>query len=108
MDRYDEKRDRTDELMVDRERDERELADERDREPVRQGDILGLGGIEVPKAPGDPTTEHDPQSVAQRRSRALADEPPAAQPVDPTKQGGATGIDMGSGGQGTLLRRPKS
>lgn len=79
--------------------------DEED-EIVREGDVLGLGGAVVPKAPGDPTTEHDEASLAKRRSRALGDEPTGVAAVDPTKQGGATGIDMGSGGQGVLRRRP--
>lgn len=125
MDRYDEKKDRTDELVTGRDpREERDLVreheDARERalageeargaedEPAREGDVLGLSDTVVPKGPGDPSTEHDPQSVAQRRARALSDETPATEPADPSNQGGATGIDMGSGGQSTLLRRPKS
>ena len=133
MDRYDEKRDRMDELtihrderMVDRDADsmqgrdiasshmadrdaaDRDTADERDREPMREGDVLGLSGAPVPKSPGDPTTEHDPASVAQRRARAMSDEHSVSEPADPSNQGGATGIDMGGGGQSTLLRRPRS
>ena len=90
MDRYDEARDqRTDDVEKD--------------EPVRSGDVLGLGGAEVPKAPGDPTTAYDPESVAQRRGRTLEDEE-AARTEEPDRQrSGATGIDMGAGGQGTHL-----
>ena len=65
--------------------------------------ILGLGGSPVPKAPGDPSASNDPESVRQRQHRianAEAEEAEAAQDQD--RQGpGATGIDMGSGGQGT-------
>ena len=41
--------------------------DETDEQP-RQGDVLGLSGLEVPKAP-DPSTEYDAESAA-TRSRA--------------------------------------
>ena len=69
--------------------------------PAREGDVLGLGGTAVPKAPGDPTTEYDADSVAQRRARARAGEAEdAAAPAD-TDSAGATGIDMGAGGHGT-------
>ena len=91
MDRYDEKKDRADEVA--------------ERDVTREGDVLGLSGIEVPKEPGDPSTEQDAQSIAQRRARALSEEQSATTPVDPSNQGGATGIDMGAGGQGTLRRR---
>jgi hypothetical protein len=71
-------------------------------EPMRQGDVLGLGGAAVPKAPGDPTTEYDPESVARRRERALgADEPSAERTAGSDRGKGATGIDMGYGGTGT-------
>jgi hypothetical protein len=64
--------------------------------------ILGLGGSPVPKAPTDPTTEHDPQSAARRRARMREDMDEHVQTEDPDRQrSGATGIDMGSGGQGT-------
>ena len=91
MDRYDEARDRrTDDLDAD--------------DPARSGDVLGLGGSAVPKAPGDPTTSYDPESVARRRERALSgDEPAVIEDAD--RHSGATGIDMGAGGEGTDLRR---
>jgi hypothetical protein len=68
--------------------------------------ILGLGGHPVPKAPGDPTTEHDPESVAQRRARMREGE--AEDRADETNEQthGATGIDMGAGGQGTDIKPP--
>lgn len=64
----------------------------------REGDVLGIGGTVVPKAPGDPTTEHDPESVRKRHDRAMGDEV-VRRPAD--DQHGATGIDMGAGGHGT-------
>jgi hypothetical protein len=88
---------------MDRPDEKRDGIDHDDDTPVREGDVLGLGGSAVPKGPGDPTTSYDPDSVAQRRTRALEGE--AAETVsgeDPDRQrSGATGIDMGSGGQGT-------
>jgi hypothetical protein len=88
MDRYDEAKDRqTDDVATD--------------DTTRAGDVLGLGGAPVPKAPSDPTTAHDPESVARRRERALGEEEPA-RGEDPDRQrSGATGIDMGAGGEGT-------
>jgi hypothetical protein len=86
MDRSDERKpDRTDE----------------DETPAREGDVLGLGGAAVPKAPGDPTTAHDPHSVAQRRARAREGEVEGTTARADTDKRGATGIDMGAGGQGT-------
>jgi hypothetical protein len=73
---------------------------ERDR-PVREGDILGLGGAAVPKAPGDPSADYDEDSVAQRRARAREDEAEHRTTGAGTDSKGATGIDMGYGGQGT-------
>jgi hypothetical protein len=67
--------------------------------PARQGDILGLGGSVVPKAPGDPTTEYDDASIARRRARANTPDPQTDTTPSPTP--GATGIDMGAGGTGT-------
>ena len=66
--------------------------------------ILGLGGAAVPKEPGDPSASNDPESVHKRQHRiANADaEETATTGEDPDRQrSGATGIDMGSGGQGT-------
>ena len=66
--------------------------------------ILGLGGAPVPKAPGDPSAANDPESVHRRQHRiANADlEDTTGTTEDPDRQrSGATGIDMGSGGQGT-------
>jgi hypothetical protein len=35
----------------------------------RKGDVLGLSGSEVPKTP-DPSTDYDPESIAQRLESA--------------------------------------
>lgn len=87
MDRYDEARDRR--------------TDDVEHDETRSGDVLGLGGTAVPKVPGDPSAADDPESVARRRERALGDEE-LTRSEDPDRQrSGATGIDMGSGGQGT-------
>jgi hypothetical protein len=68
--------------------------------PTRAGDVLGLGGAAVPKTPGDPTTEYDEASVAQRRRRAAGTDEPETT-TDTSRSPGATGIDMGAGGSGT-------
>ena len=66
--------------------------------------ILGLGGAEVPKSPGDPSTEYDAESVAQRRARMHQGEADADADREGDQSGpGATGIDMGAGGDGTDL-----
>jgi len=75
-----------------------------DKDNTITSGILGLGGAPVPKSPDDPTTEHDPESVARRRSRMREGTDEPVQTEDPDRQrSGATGIDMGSGGQGTHL-----
>lgn len=91
MDRHDEARDRrTDDVATD--------------DTARTGDVLGLGGAAVPKAPDDPATSHDPASVAQRRKRASGEAVEPTRREDPDRQrSGATGIDMGAGGQGTHI-----
>ena len=84
--------------------DEKKHDHDVDTTPDREGDVLGLSGTAVPKAPGDPTTSYDPESVAQRRARMRDGEAEDATTEDPDRQrSGATGIDMGSGGQGTHL-----
>lgn len=89
MDRYDEKKDHTDEAA----------------ESPRDGDVLGLGGSPVPKAPGDPTADDDPESVSKRRARAREDETRGTPRPSDDSQGGATSIDMGAGGEGNVIRR---
>lgn len=72
----------------------------------RSHGILGLDRAAVPKAPGDPSASDDAASTHQRHRRiANAEEEAFAETQeDPDRQrSGATGIDMGSGGQGTHL-----
>jgi hypothetical protein len=70
--------------------------------PKREGDILGLGGAVVPKSSTDQTTEYDEESIARRRARSTGmDERAGTREISRSK--GATGIDMGSGGEGTDL-----
>ena len=68
--------------------------------PSQTGDVLGLGGSPVPKMPGDPSASSDPESAGRRRERAREDEEPLSR-QESDQHAGATGIDMGSGGQGT-------
>jgi hypothetical protein len=85
------------------------MADERDdklKDDRLDNDVLGIAGSPVPKAPGDPTTEHDADSVAQRRARMRQGEGEGrlADREDDSPGGGATGIDMGAGGEGTHIK----
>jgi hypothetical protein len=82
MDRRDEKRDRD--------------------EPSRVGDTLGLGDAVVPKSPDDPTASNEPTSVRRRRERMSGDDDGGSNTETRDREhSGATGIDMGSGGEGT-------
>ena len=87
MDRYDEKREDTYET------------DDTPSSP-QSGDVLGLGGSPVPKMPGDPSASSDPEAARRRRERGMEDEAPLSREGD-RQRSGATGIDMGAGGQGT-------
>lgn len=74
-----------------------------DRDEQNNG-ILGLDRAPVPKAPGDPSASDDAASRHQRHRRIVTaeEEEFAETHEDPDRQrSGATGIDMGSGGQGT-------
>ena len=85
--------------------DERKDANDTDEVRTVQGDVLGLGGSAVPKMPGDPSASNDPESARRRRERAMGtEEDPGVRQEDPDRQrAGATGIDMGAGGQGTHI-----
>jgi hypothetical protein len=83
--------------------DERRQVNDTDESAAssQSGDILGLSGSAVPKMPGDPSASSDPESVRRRRERAMEDEAPLSNRDGAAGHSGATGIDMGSGGQGT-------
>jgi len=56
----------------------------------------------VPKAPGDPSASDDEESVRRRRERMRGEDGTFVSTDDIAgPHPGATGIDMGSGGQGT-------
>jgi hypothetical protein len=102
MDRFDERKpDHIDDVPADR------PADRRDHEPVREGDVLGLGGSAVPKAPGDPTADQGPDAAARQRARMREDEAAdkAARESDAEDTFGATAIDMGAGGTGNTIKK---
>jgi len=80
--------------------DESRHVNDTDESPAQTGDVLGLGGSPVPKMPGDPSASSDPESARRRRERAREDEEPLSREQS-DQHSGATGIDMGSGGQGT-------
>ena len=77
-----------------------------DDDKIKDG-ILGLGGSPVPKEPGDPTAANDPESVARRRARMRQGEAEDQAEETNEQRKGATGIDMGAGGQDTGIKPPK-
>jgi hypothetical protein len=73
-----------------------------DDEPVRQGDILGLGGAAVPKAPEDTNTSFERSGeLGSESTREEEHEEQSRRDSAYRRSSGATGIDMGSGGSGT-------
>jgi hypothetical protein len=75
--------------------------DRNDAEPVREGDILGLGGAVVPKRSDEPGTSFEKDVT--RNSESIRDEDEDMREGDTAykRSSGATGIDMGAGGSGT-------
>jgi hypothetical protein len=55
----------------------------------------------VPKSPGDPSTDYDPEAVSRRRERMRGADDDGVAGQTPERTAGATGIDMGAGGTGT-------
>lgn len=82
------------------------MADERDDRT--DSSILGLDGAPVPKEPGDPVAEDTEEARARRRARIRAGEAEGslADKTPDTPRKGATGIDMGAGGEGTGIKQP--
>ena len=75
---------------------------------MAEGDILGLGGPDatVKNLDTDTTpasTVSDEEAKRRRRMNEGADEVTPTPTSLPRGQGGAAGIDMGSGGEGTGL-----
>ena len=69
--------------------------------PTQEGTgILGLGGAVVPKSPLDPSASDDLDAAHRRRERMLEGESADRQGAT-ERHAGATGIDMGAGGEGT-------
>lgn len=91
--------DRFDERKTDYSTDEERVS----RDEGRSGDVLGLGGGPVPKGPGDPSATDDPEAVARRRDRMHGDADEGVSNANPSHGAGATGVDMGSSGEGTDL-----
>ena len=84
--------------------DEQKPVNDENVEPVsdepRKGDVLGLSGSDVPKAP-DPSAESDPETIAQPESARVGDILGLAEKSEElTQNAGATGIDKGSGRSG--------
>jgi len=69
----------------------------------RVGDVLGLGNTPATPIPGSDTIARESEEAHRhRRMNEGADElTPSA--TAPDRSSGATGIDMGSGGEGTDL-----
>jgi hypothetical protein len=72
-----------------------------DDEPVREGDILGLGRVVPPKSSNEPSTSFEEDVT--RNSESIRDEDEDMREGDTAykRKPGATGIDMGAGGTGT-------
>ena len=85
--------------------DEQQAVNDKKVEPMsdepRKGDVLGLSGSEVPKTP-DPSTEYDPESIAQRPESARVGDMLglAEKSEELSPNAGATATDEGSGGSG--------
>lgn len=78
----------------------------RKRNKERVGDILGLGDTPTSSIRGSDPAMHprsDPSQARERMSEGADELIPAATATTPHRGAGATGIDMGSGGEGTDL-----
>jgi len=75
--------------------------DRDDDEPVRQGDILGLGGALPPKSSNEPSTSFEKDVTRNSESVRDDDEDMREDDTAYKRHPGATGIDMGAGGSGT-------
>ena len=86
--------------------DEQKPVNDESVEPVsdepRKGDVLGLSGSDVPKAP-DPSAESDHEIIVQRPESARVGDilGLTEKSEELTQNAGATGMDKGSGRSGT-------
>ena len=72
----------------------------------RVGDVLGLGDVSASSVRNvEPTSRHesDAEHRHHRMNEGADDITPTATGTTPARRSGATGIDMGSGGEGTDL-----
>ena len=72
----------------------------------RVGDVLGLGNISgssVRNVESTPRHESDAEHRHHRMNEGADEVTPTATATTPNRASGATGIDMGSGGEGTDL-----
>jgi hypothetical protein len=81
--------------------DNKTKRDRNDDEPVREGDILGLGGALPPKSSNEPSTSFEKDVTRNSESIREEDEDLRQGDTADKRSLGATGIDMGSGGSGT-------
>jgi hypothetical protein len=76
-----------------------------ERKDNREGDVLGVGGPISSNEPGEPrahAVDKDQQRRRQRMSEGADEVTPSATETGTTHRGtGATGVDMGAGGEGT-------
>jgi hypothetical protein len=63
-------------------------------EPLREGEVLGLGGSVVPKSATDPVTEFDDESIARRRARAQSTTATARVPLPRANRFSCCLVDM--------------
>ena len=79
-----------------------------DDEPVREGDILGLGGVVPPKSSNEHSTSFEEDVT--RNSESIRDEDEDMREGDTAykRRPGATGIDIDAGGTGTAMQGNKS
>lgn len=79
------------------------MADRSDKtRDKREGDILGLGHV---TGGGTDVDRARPDTAAERPHRHVGEIEPLSNPTPSRGEGGATSIDMGSGGEGTDLDR---
>ena len=81
--------------------DNKTKRDRNDDEPVREGDILGLGGVVPPKSSNEPSTSFEKDVTRNSESTREEDEDMRQGDTAYKRSSGATGIDMGAGGSGT-------